>query len=80
MRHLPILPSERHIERRQDAEYMVLAKPENGQASHFSDYIPDLEEKEVVDTHPFLSRYVPGRGPDGVRKPCVSGNGNSLNR
>jgi capsular exopolysaccharide synthesis family protein len=53
MRHLPILPSERQIERRSNAEYIVLSQPDNGQASHFSAYVRILKKRKWWILIPF---------------------------
>ena len=53
MRHLPTLPSESQIERRPDADYIVLSKRENGPASHFSDYVRILKKRKWWILIPF---------------------------
>ena len=46
MRHLPMLPHDRQLERRQDAEYIAMPRPENGQATHLSDYVRLLQKRK----------------------------------
>src|SRR5687768_841755 len=53
MRHLPTLPSESQIERRPDADYIVLSKRENGPSSHFSDYVRILKKRKWWILIPF---------------------------
>jgi uncharacterized protein involved in exopolysaccharide biosynthesis len=53
MRHLPSLPYERQIERRQDAEYIAIPRPESGQAKQFSDYVQTLKRRKWWVIIPF---------------------------
>ena len=53
MRHLPMLSHDRQIERRQDADYIAMPRPENGQATHLSDYVRRLKKRKWWVIIPF---------------------------
>jgi succinoglycan biosynthesis transport protein ExoP len=54
MNHLPIPSSARQLERRQDAEYLALSEPANGQESSFHDYLSILKRRKWWIIIPFF--------------------------